>query len=143
MTSRRRVPMWNEVDELLDPRPKGIDDQVEMRRRNKPLAECSLPEGFRLVTPTAKQFWIKGQLTWCFELAWAPIDRKGNRGEDQHKHVSRYIWTVPDELQLCWALSDFMKELADKDVKLGSLKEQEPKRRATVIPMHPWLRASA
>ena len=45
---------------------------------------CALPDGFRLVTATPKQFWIEKQLTWGFalgEIKTHSVLRINERGE--------------------------------------------------------------
>lgn len=137
-------PMWNEVAEAYEPANREIEEQVETRRKQKCLADCGLPVGFRLATPHAKQFWIENQLVWGFCLAWAPVDRLGNRLPDEYFHVSRYDWRISDDVQVCWALSDFIRELVAAGIRLGDLKEQPtPNSKVRTIrePLTGWHRA--
>lgn len=110
------TPYWNEVDNERDERPRNVEEQVEMRRRKKHLEDCELPEGFRLVTPRPKQFWIHNQLVWGFKLAWARVDGHGVRGQDEYDHVARYEQRVSDEVQMRWAIDDFSRELEHREV---------------------------
>ena len=105
-------PTWHDPDNLPEERCKLIEEQVDARAKRKTLAECGLPEGFRLVTATPKQFWINKQLTWAFMLGWAPMDRQGVRqSEDLYLSVFRYDWRIADELQMRWAVDEFAGEL--------------------------------
>lgn len=108
---RIKPVMWNDPDTERDERPRNVEEQVQMRRARKTLEDCELPEGFRLVTPQPKQFWMSNQLVWGFKLAWAKVDGKGNRGVDEYYHVARYEPRVSDEVQMRWALEDFGREL--------------------------------
>jgi hypothetical protein len=88
-----------------------MDDQVEMRMKSKKLVDCTLPEGFRLVTPQPRQYWMEQQLRWAFEIAYG-----------DYKHVARYIQQVSDEIQMEWAMADFTAELMFAGVRLGEKK---------------------
>src|ERR1700748_1642611 len=110
--SRVTGPMWNDPDNLPDDICREIEEMVEARHKAKRLVDCSLPEGLRLVTPRPKQFWIHNQLVWGFCLAWGQVDRLGNRGKDEFWHVERYDWRISDEMQMQWAVTEFMSELA-------------------------------
>jgi hypothetical protein len=103
--------MWNETDAEWDERPRNIEEQVELRRTRKRLEDCELPEGFRLVTPKPKQFWMSSQVRWGFCVAWAKVDGQGLRGADEYFYVARYEPGVTDEVQMRWALDDFSREL--------------------------------
>jgi hypothetical protein len=85
-----------------------MDEQVEMRCKTKRLADCELPEGFRLVTKTPRQYWIDSQLRWGFELAFG-----------EHRHIARYIQQVADDVQMQWAIADFTAELMFNGVSLN------------------------
>lgn len=126
-TVRLTKPVWNELPEEREPRTREIEEQVELRRHSKCLADCALPDGFRLVTLRPRQYWIGNQLVWGFSLAWARLDRKGERGEDEFWHMARYHQTVADEPQVRWALEDFTQDLMNAGVRLGELKEFLPR----------------
>lgn len=108
---KKQPLMWNDTTNEWDERPRNVEEQVELRRHRKQLAECELPEGFRLVTPYPKQFWMGTQLLWGFKLAWAKVDGRGRRGADQYMHVARYEMGISDEVQMRWAVDDFAREL--------------------------------
>lgn len=114
--------MWNDPDNERDERPRNVEEQVEQRRKKKRLVDCELPEGFHLVTPWPKQFWIGTQVRWGFQLAWAKVDRNGNRGEEE-TFVAQYEPTIADEVQMRWALDDFSRklEVAGTNVKAPAL----------------------
>jgi hypothetical protein len=100
--------MWNDVDDVPDPNLRSMDDQVEMRCKTKRLADCELPEGFRLVTRMPRQFWMGHQMVWGFKLVFG-----------EHEHLARYLLQVSDEMQMQWAIQDFTAELMFKGVSLG------------------------
>jgi hypothetical protein len=120
--------MWNDTDDERDERPRNFEEQVEMRRGKKRLEDCELPEGFRLVTPQPRQFWMINQLVWAFKLTWARVDRNGVRGQDEYEHVARYEQRISDEVQLRWALDDFSREL---ERERGDVVAVEPGTRGT------------
>jgi hypothetical protein len=102
---------------MIDPNYRLVEDQVEMRLHSKHLAQCELPEGFRLVTPTPKQAWVDQQLMWVFVLGWAPVDIQGRRWcEDRYQSVFRYHQVIPDEIQMQWAVGQFTRELVEAEV---------------------------
>ena len=102
---------------MLDPNYRAPDDQVEMRLHTKNLSQCELPDGFRLVTPKPKQAWIDHQVRWVFILGWAPVDIQGRRWcEDRYISIFRYCETVPDEIQMQWAVQQFTRELTEAEV---------------------------
>src|SRR5258708_7042660 len=105
--SKATGPMWNDVDNARDADARTMDDQVEMRCKSKRLADCELPEGFRLITRAPRQYWLDHQLRWSFELAFG-----------DHNFVTRYIEQVSDEMQMQWAIADFTAELLFKGVSL-------------------------
>lgn len=105
-------PMWNEPDNRPDVICREIEQQVDIRARAKRLVDCALPEGFRLLTPRPKQFWIGQQVVWGFCLAWGQVDRMGNRGKDEFYHVERYDCRIADEVQMEWAITEFSVDLA-------------------------------
>ena len=102
--SKSPRPMWNDVDESPDENYREIEEQVEMRARAKRLVDCELPDGFRLVTPEPKQYWLEHQLRWGFCVAWAGV-------HVEYRYVARYLQTVSDEAQLNWTIDDFRREL--------------------------------
>lgn len=110
--SKSTRPMWNEVDNARDPGAVTVDEQVEMRCKTKRLADCELPEGFRLITRTPRQYWLEQQLRWSFELAFG-----------EHRHVARYLQQVSDEMQMQWAIQDFTAELMFKGVSLSQARK--------------------
>lgn len=107
-------PMWNEMPAEHEPWMRTAEEQVEARRKFKRLPDCELPEGFRLVSPRPKQYWMGNQLVWGFCLAWARV-KNGVRGADEYLHVARYYPTVSDEPQMRWAIEDFTAELAEQE----------------------------
>lgn len=107
----RPTVMWNDTDNEWEDRPRNVEEQVELRRAKKTLADCPLPEEFRLVTVQPKQFWIHNQLVWGFKLAWARVDGQGRRGAEEYEHVARYEPRIADEVQMRWAVDDFTREL--------------------------------
>jgi hypothetical protein len=111
--SKSTGPMWNDVDNARDPDARSMDEQVEMRCKTKRLADCELPEGFRLTTPAPRQYWLDHQLRWCFELAFG-----------EHRYVARYIQQASDEMQMKWAIQDFTAELMFKGVSLNPNKKR-------------------
>jgi hypothetical protein len=108
---RREAPVWNEIDSEWEERPRGTEELVQFRRRKKRLVDCELPEGFRLVTPEPRQFWLGTQVRWGFCLGWAKRDRFGNAVGEECFHVARYEPGISDEVQLRWAVDDFTREL--------------------------------
>jgi hypothetical protein len=113
MSTAKLLPvMWNDLDDLPEDRPRNIEEQVTLRRMNKRLEDCTLPEEFRLVTARPKQFWIDHQLVWGFKLAWARVDGQGRRGVEEFAHVAQYDARIADEVQMRWALDDFSRDLA-------------------------------
>jgi hypothetical protein len=97
--------MLNEADNIPDPTARTMDEQVEMRCKTKRLADCGLPSGFRLVTPAPRQYWLGQQLRWGFELRFG-----------EHQWIARYHQQVSDEMQMGWAISDFIADLMFKGV---------------------------
>jgi hypothetical protein len=108
-----KTPMWNDVDNIPDPKARSMDEQVEMRCKTKRLADCELPEGFRLVTKTPRQYWLDQQLRWSFEIAFG-----------EHSFVARYDQQVADDIQMQWAIADFTAELLFKGVSLSQAKKR-------------------
>jgi hypothetical protein len=53
------------------------------------VADCELPEGFRLINRTPRQYWLDHQLRWAFKLRFGT-----------HEHVARYHQQVSDEMQM-------------------------------------------
>lgn len=114
--SKATGPMWNDVDGPRDEnQAREIDEQVEMRCKTKRLVDCELPEGFRLVTPAPRQYWMNQQLRWAFKLEFG-----------EHKFVARYHQQVSDEMQMQWAVADFTAELMFKGVSLNLNKKRHP-----------------
>jgi hypothetical protein len=111
--SKSPRPMWNDVENVPDPSARSMDEQVEMRCKTKRLRDCELPEGFRLVTPIPRQYWIESQLRWGFELAFG-----------EHRHVARYLMQVADDVQMQWAIQDFTAELLFKGVALSQTRKR-------------------
>ena len=111
--SKSTGPMWNDVDGAPDPNLRSMDDQVEMRCKTKRLADCELPEGFRLATRMPKQFWMGHQLIWGFKLTFGV-----------HEHTARYHQQVSDDVQMQWAIQDFTAELLFKGVSLRETRKQ-------------------
>lgn len=70
-------PHWTDTDTERDPRPKDLDEHVEMRRKGKRLQDVELPKGFRLISERVKQHWMLNQLVWGFWLGWGKTDRHG------------------------------------------------------------------
>lgn len=127
--SKSPRPMWNEYDDQPDEVCRDIEDQVQMRSRAKRLQDCELPDGFRLVTPNPRQFWIQHQMTLGFCLAWQGV-------HVEFMYVARYSPQIRDEVQMEWALDEFTRELVEagmnpKDVR----KELKPEQIAVVIPI--------
>jgi len=110
--SKSPRPLWNDYDDDPDENYRSIDDQVQMRARAKRLEDCELPEGFRLVTPRPRQFWMDHQLMWGFQLAWSGV-------HVEYMFVARYYPTVCDEHQLNWALDEFTGELIAAGMPVG------------------------
>lgn len=110
--SKSPRPLWNDDDDDPDDRPRSIEEQVQMRAHSKRLEDCTLPEGFRLVTPRPRQFWMDHQLMWAFCLAWTGL-------HVEYRFVARYHATVCDEHQLRWALEEFTGELLAAGMPVG------------------------
>lgn len=109
------LPMWNEPD-TRGPLDELIRDAHELlaekeTHKRKRLRDCTLPEGFRLVTPEPRQFVMDGQLRYGFKLAWGRVDAQGRRGPDEWAFVARFEEFVPAEFQMQWAIDDFQREL--------------------------------
>lgn len=112
-------PHWTDQD-VAPAHLRGLDEEVQFRRRTKRLADIELPAGFQSLTENPKQFWMNGQLTWGFKLGWAPTDNNGIRWrEDCFSYVSRYDWRIADDVQMEWALADFSRELRDAGCDLN------------------------
>lgn len=120
--------MWNEVDNARDPAAVTVDEQVEMRCKTKRLADCELPEGFRLITRTPRQYWLEQQLRWSFELSFG-----------EHRHVARYLQQVSDEMQMQWAIADFTADLMFKGVSLREARTQLPIKQPRIVPVTAYL----
>jgi hypothetical protein len=110
---------WAMSDDDQDDRParrQDFEDQVEERRKRKTLADCGLPDGFRLVTPKPRQMVQEGLLVWSFVIEFVPWN-----GYDLRPcyHASRYETRIPDDMQMRWALSDFTKELMEEGYDVG------------------------
>lgn len=118
MISKSTRPMWNDYDEKPEKKFREMEELVAIRAKAKRLADCSLPEGIRLVTPHPRQFWIENQMVWGFCLAWGQVDRLGNRGKDEFYHVERYDQRIPDEVQMGWALEAFSTDLGAQKLTL-------------------------
>jgi hypothetical protein len=88
------------------------------------LADCELPQGFRLLTRTPRQYWLEQQLRWSFELAFG-----------EHRHVALYLQQVSDEMQMQLAIQDFTAELLFKGVSLSQTRKQHPVRPPRIV--HP------
>lgn len=116
--SKATGPMWNDVDGQRDEnQAREIDEQVEMRCKSKRLSDCELPEGFRLVTPAPRQYWLNQQLQWAFELRFR---------DHPYPHIARYHQQVSDEMQMHWAIADFTAYLLFNGVSLTPNKKQYP-----------------
>lgn len=111
-----REAHWTDTNEEREPRCRDIEEQVERRRKAMRLEDMDLPKGFRLVTPQPKQFWVVNQLVWGFQLAWAKVNKHGERMEEERLHFARYYTSVADEQQMHWAIEDFRRELAKEEV---------------------------
>jgi hypothetical protein len=105
--------MWNDVENVPDPSARNMDEQVEMRCKTKRLADCELPEGFRLITRTPRQYCLDSQLRWGFKLAFG-----------EHEFTARYLMEVADDVQMQWAIQDFTAELLFKGVALNPNKKR-------------------
>jgi hypothetical protein len=119
MTASKRPLFGWSMEQVEAPAPITMEAHVEMRTKAKRLAECELPEGFRLITPTPRQYWIDSQLRWSFELAFG-----------EHRHVARYIQQVADDVQMQWAIQDFTAELLFKGVSLEKIRKLTPREAA-------------
>lgn len=127
--SKSPTPMWNDVENVRDPDFRNMDDQVEMRCKAKRLCDCELPEGFKLVTPRPRQYWLDHQLRWGFELSYTPK----HMHVTTFRHVARYIQQVTDETQMHWAVDDFTAELISAGVfRAEQQKNQTPRERAEI-----------
>jgi len=125
---REAGPLWNEPEgpaELLIRDAEELLADKEMRHR-KTLKDCTLPEGFRLVTPEPRQFWMEGQLRWGFKLAWAHVSAQG-RGPDEWDFVARYEERVPDEFQMQWAIDEFQGELLAAGAYAAAPQRDQPR----------------
>lgn len=120
--------MWNDVEGARDPGAASMDEQVEMRCKTKRLADCELPDGFRLVTRTPRQYWLEQQLRWSFELAFG-----------EHTFVARYLQQVSDDMQMQWAIADFTAELMFKGVSLREARQQLPVKQSRIVPVTTYL----
>lgn len=102
--THRPGPVWNEPEDRGQEVERTLEAQVEMRRKTKSLTDCSLPEGFRLVTPVPRNLLIKGLVKRSIVLAFGPAD-------DTYYFAQVYECEVSDEVQLGWALEEFTNEL--------------------------------
>lgn len=110
---------WAMPEDEQDDRPRRrveMEEAVDESRRRKTLADCTLPDGFRLVTPQPRQMVIDGLLIWSFLMEFTPWS-----GADQRPlyHIARYEMRVPDDCQMRWALSDFTRDLVDEGYDVG------------------------
>lgn len=121
MRRGRRIigPSWIDADDIQDPRCRDIEEQVEMRKSQKRLCDCSLPEGFRLVRPDPRQLRMNNQLRWAFVVAWH--DRLGVA---RYFYAAAYDHRIPDETQLGWALDDFSRELREAGVTVEPVRKR-------------------
>jgi hypothetical protein len=110
--------MWNDDTHEWEPRARDADEAVDLRRGRKRLTDCTLPEGFRLLTPEPKQYWIEKTLVWGFTVAWGRVDTEGRRGADEYFFVARYEQEVADEFLMQWAIEDFSRELRTAGVDI-------------------------
>lgn len=110
-----REPHWTDTDTERDPRPKDLDEHVEMRRKGKRLQDVELPKGFRLISERVKQHWMLNQLVWGFWLGWGKTDRHGTRGPDEYTHFARFYPQVAEDTQMRWAIDDFRRELEKQE----------------------------
>lgn len=137
-------PMWNDALEEREPRCRDVEEQVEMHRRSKTLVDCTLPDGFRLATPRPTQYWMGSQVVWGFCLVWRRLDSHGNPCGDEYCYIARYHQSVGDDVQMQWALDEFMREL-----RAAGLDERAPKvwlqttvrMRPDIIPQRQWHKA--
>lgn len=113
---------WNDIEEEPDIDYRAVEEQVEMRLHTKRMVDCELPEGFTLVTPSPRQYWLEQQLRWAFELEF-----RSRFGHVTYRHVARYIQQVNDETQLRWAVDEFKGELEGAGVKLENALVLMPK----------------
>ncbi len=99
---------WTDPED--DDRPRreaSLEERVDERRGLKRLADCRLPEGFRLESERPKQYVIDGLMLYGFVLSYHVP------GKARCYHLQRYEATVNDEVQMQWALEDFTRELRD------------------------------
>lgn len=108
-------PHWTDPDEKPEPHCRSVEEKLDLRRHAMRLEDMDLPKGFRLVTPQPKQFWVVNQLVWGFCLAWAKVNKHGEREPDAYFHFARYYPTVADEQQMHWAVEDFRRELVKQE----------------------------
>lgn len=120
MIAAKRISVWNEADQEWDERAASVEEYIEMRRHSKRLEDCVLPAEFRLLHASPKQYWVNSQLRWGFCLAWARVDGKGRRGVEEYFHFARYEQGLSDEVQMRWAMEDFIRdlEMAEKVVQV-------------------------
>ena len=112
------VEHWAMADDEKDDRPlrrAGTDETIDESRKRKRLEDCTLPEGFTLVTPRPRQMVMEGLLIWSFILKFEPWS--GDRRTLYH--VARYELRIPDDMQMSWALSDFTRDLVEDGVDVG------------------------
>ena len=91
-----------------DDRPRLCRTPEEMydtRRARKNLTDCSLPEGFRLLTPRPVQRVMEGLLQWAFLLEFTT--QSGQRW----CYEQRYEMHISDDTQMEWAMTAFLAEL--------------------------------
>lgn len=109
----------NGPDDEQEDRPLrrlSFEETIDERRNRKSLVDCSLPDGFELVTPRPRQMVVDGLLIWSFMLKFEPWN-----GPDRSPlyHVARYEMRVPDDYQMRWALTDFTRDLVDEGYDVG------------------------
>lgn len=121
------APPLHWMDKEGDDRPRrgqGMEERVDQRRRHKALADCTLPEGFRLLTPIPCQVVTEGLLIYSFVLAYENNFNVGGPiyNRDVFFHVQRYEYSVQDDIQMEWALSDFMRDLREAGIDVVDTK---------------------
>lgn len=124
-----REPHWTDAGDEREPRCRSVEEKLDRSRKSKHLEDMELPKGFRLVTPQPKQQWVVNQLVWGFWLAWAKVNKHGERVSDEYYHFTRYFPGVGDEPQMRWALEDFSRELE----KQQELEREKAPTQTTVV----------
>lgn len=135
------------MDEKIVP-IRSMEEMVDARRRQMKLAECTLPEGIRLVTAQPKQTVMEGLLVWAFVLGFKAeglaylgdvrAEDAGAAGGMELYHTQRYWPGVAEDVQMRWALREFAAELEQVGVNLsgevGRFAEEMPSRQ---LPRNP------